>query len=324
MVKKIPGRKYLPERHIWTILSTKNYKKELVKYFDNSVILEFNDRNPEIEIPFEYLNELNLRRYSKNTHRAYISAFKEFMKFYSNKHLTDLSDKDVNNYITHLVEKLNVSPATQKQAINSIKFYYEKVLKRPVIHELYKRPRNEKKLPVILSEKEVAIILRVLKNLKHRTILTVIYSAGLRLSELINLKITDIDKSRGLIRVEQSKGKKDRYTLLSLKLLKLLDTYLEIYRPVKYLFEGKDGGKYSGRSVQNIYKQAAPQAGIKKHTSTHSLRHSFATHLLENGTDLRYIQELLGHSSSKTTEIYTHVSNKSIGKIKSPLDNLDI
>ena len=152
----------------------------------------------------------------------------------------------------------------------------------------------------------------------------VIYSAGLRISECINLKIKDIDSNRMQIRVEQSKGKKDRYTLLSTKTLLILRDYFKTYRPKEFLFEGQDGGYYSTRSIQNIFRDAVEKTKIKKKVSVHSLRHSFATHLLENGTNLRYIQSLLGHSNSKTTEIYTHVTTKGFEQLKSPLDNLDI
>ena len=150
------------------------------------------------------------------------------------------------------------------------------------------------------------------------------YSAGLRISELLNIQVSDIDSKRNLVLVRFSKGKKDRYTLLSKKTLAVLREYYLSYRPEGYLFEGQQGGQYSARSVQMILRRAVERAGIKKHVTVHTLRHSFATHLLENGTDLRYIQELLGHSSSKTTEIYTHVTNKGRDQLKSPLDNLDI
>jgi site-specific recombinase XerD len=150
------------------------------------------------------------------------------------------------------------------------------------------------------------------------------YSAGLRISELINVKINDIDSKRMQIRIEQSKGKKDRYTLLSPKLLEILRVYFKEYKPKELLFEGASGGNYSQRSIQAILKASMAKAGIKKHASVHTLRHSFATHLLENGTDLRYIQSLLGHESSKTTEIYTHITTKGFDQIKSPLDKLDI
>ncbi|MDA3939765.1 MAG: site-specific integrase [Spirochaetia bacterium] len=274
MVRGLPVRKYLKDRQVWIIPKTPYYKSDLRKYFDKSVELVFTDDRDESSIPQGYLNELNLRRYSKNTKRAYLSSFKKFIDFYNNKTVSTLSDKDVNQYITYLVEDKKVSPAIQKQAINAIKFYFEKVLKRPVIHDLYKRPRNEKRLPAILSEEDVTRILVVLTNLKHRTILTTIYSSGIRLSELINLKLIDIDSDRKLIKVEQGKGKKDRYTILSPKMEKLLDIYLQIYKPEKYLFEGAKGCKYSTRSVQNILKKAVEKAGISKHATVHTLSYA--------------------------------------------------
>lgn len=164
--------------------------------------------------------------------------------------------------------------------------------------------------------------LKVTENFKHRVILMLIYSAGLRLSEAINLKLEDIDSERMQIRIKQSKGKKDRYTLLAKKTLQELRNYFKQYRPKVWLFEGGQGEQYSGRSIQIIMREAVKKAGIRKKATVHTLRHSFATHLLENGTDLRYIQTLLGHSSSKTTEVYTHVTTKGFDKIKNPLDNM--
>jgi site-specific recombinase XerD len=185
------------------------------------------------------------------------------------------------------------------------------------------RPREEKTLPVVLSEQEIGDLLRITENIKHKTILMLCYSAGLRLSELIQVRISDIDSKRMQIRVEQGKGKKDRYTLLSSKLLELLRIYYKQYRPKTWLFEGAEGAQYSTRSIQSIMRESCKKAGIKKKVSVHTLRHSFATHLLENGTDLRYIQALLGHASSKTTEIYTHITTKGFDQIKSPLDKLN-
>jgi site-specific recombinase XerD len=175
-----------------------------------------------------------------------------------------------------------------------------------------------------LSTDEIVRILKATENLKHKAILTLIYSAGLRIGELINLKIKDIDSARKQIRITQGKGNKDRYTLLSPKTLELLRTYFKEYKPKVFLFEGTEGGPYSARSVQAFFKESCKKAGIRKKTTVHTLRHSFATHLLENGTDLRYIQALLGHESPKTTEIYTHITTKGFDSIKSPLDNLDI
>jgi len=180
---------------------------------------------------------------------------------------------------------------------------------------------KEKKLPVILDKDEALRIFQVLDNLKHRTMLMLVYSAGLRVGEVVKLKIEDLDSKRKLIHLHCAKGKKDRYTLLSDVALDSLRTYYKEYKPKDYLFEGAEGRKHlSERSIQQVFERAVKKAGIRKHVTVHSLRHAFATHLLESGVDLRYIQELLGHASSKTTEIYTHVSKKSLGKIVSPLD----
>ena len=189
---------------------------------------------------------------------------------------------------------------------------------------MIERPRKENYLPEVLSEEEITSILKAISNLKHKAIIMVIYSGGLRISELINLKVKDIDSDRMQIRISQAKGKKDRYTLLSNKTLLILRKYFTEYKPKEWLFEGVSGGQYADSSIYSIFKKAIASANIKKKVSIHSLRHSFATHLLENGTDLRYIQNLLGHSSSKTTEIYTHITVKGFDLIKNPLDKLDI
>ena len=189
---------------------------------------------------------------------------------------------------------------------------------------MIERPRKENYLPEVLSEEEIASILKAITNLKHKAIIMVIYSGGLRISELINLKVKDIDSDRMQMRISQSKGKKDRYTLLSNKTLLILRNYFTEYKPKEWLFEGEGGGQYADSSIYSIFKKAITSANIKKKVSIHSLRHSFATHLLESGTDLRYIQSLLGHSSSKTTEIYTHITTKGFDQIKNSLDKLDI
>jgi site-specific recombinase XerD len=206
------------------------------------------------------------------------------------------------------------------QAINALKFYYGSMLKKKFLYEI-KRPRKDKKLPVVLSQEEVAKILSSIDNIKHKAILMLVYSAGLRVGEVVRLKPEDIDSTRMLIHIKGAKGRKDRYTLLSEIVLEILREYWRKYKPEKWLFEGARKDRYiTTRTVDKIMEHACEKAGIKKDVSVHTLRHSFATHLLEGGTDLRYIQELLGHQSSKTTEIYTHVSTQSLGKIKSPLD----
>lgn len=262
--------------------------------------------------------------YSENTRRTYINIFKNFLNHFPETPVDQITDDQVNLYMKHLLNTRKVSSSTQNQAINAIKFYYEKVRKGERKVYTLERPLKESKLPKVLSEDEVSAILRSLDNLKHKTMIWLIYAAGLRRSELINLKIKDVDSRRMVINIRGAKGKKDRITMLSDRILGLLRKYFTEYRPKVWLFEGAPGQPYSASSLQKIFAAALLKSGEKKEASLHTLRHSFATHLLETGTDLRYIQALLGHNSSKTTEIYTHVTTKGLDKIKSPLDNLDL
>jgi site-specific recombinase XerD len=275
-------------------------------------------------LPPEYLEQLKLRRYSRSTIKAFLTHFNLFLTFLGHRPPQSVTQEEIKRYLLHLVNEKEVSGTYQNQAINAIKFYYEQVLGQPRTVYQLPRARKEKKLPAVLSEEGVTSIFEQVDNLKHRTLLFLIYSAGLRLSEAVNLQIGDIDSNHKLITIRSAKGMKDRVTVLSDSILDFMREYYRQYKPKKYLFEGADGGKYSPRSVQKVFAMAVQRAGIKKHATVHTLRHSFATHLLEHGTDLRYIQELLGHNSSKTTEIYTHVSKQSLGKIISPLDRLKI
>lgn len=274
--------------------------------------------------PDEYISKLKEMRYSEQTIKVYSAMFEGFINFYHKFELNDIEESMITDYLRHLVFDRKVSISTQNQAINAVKFYYERVLGGLRKVYLIDRPRKESTLPVVLNEKEIRDIINATTNIKHKAILMTIYSAGLRIGEALALKMKDIDSDRMQIRVEQAKGKKDRYTVLSPKTLEILRLYFKEYKPKKWLFESPDGNQYSRRSVQVILAMAVQKANITKKVIVHTLRHSFATHLLENGTDLRYIQTLLGHSSSKTTEIYTHVTTKAFGQIKSPLDKLDI
>ena len=262
---------------------------------------------------------LKIKRYSRSTIRTYRSLLTKFFNFYSDMEIDKINREDIQRYLLHLIDN-GYSESLQNQAINAIKFFYEQVLDNPRTIYKAERPKREKRLPIVLSPEEVRSIFDQIDNIKHRTILMVIYSSGLRISELLNLKINDIDSKRMLIHIKGSKGKKDRLVILSEVALKMLRKYYIDYKPKYWLFEGANGGIYSSSSCQAILKRAVSSAGIKKHVTLHTLRHSFATHLLENGTDLRYIQSLLGHNSSRTTEIYTHVSQTHLQKIKSPLD----
>jgi integrase/recombinase XerD len=307
------------DEHFWSLPYREDYKDLLKDKFGAKFELSFPNEPKDINAIEDMKNELVLKKYSRNTIKNYLKYFKDFCEYNKDRDIFNVKDEEVHSYLQDTMGETK-SSSYQKMVINSIKFFYKEVARRPVKDFLYVRPKKEKTLPVILSKNEVLTILESLKNLKHKTILTTIYSAGLRISEASNLKYKHIDFDRNLIRIEQSKGKKDRYTPLSTKLVELLKIYVDIYKPTEYLFEGQHGGKYSIRSIQSIFKNAVTNCNITKDVSVHSLRHSFATHLLEAGTDLRYIQEILGHSSSKTTEIYTHVSTTSIGNIKSPLD----
>jgi site-specific recombinase XerD len=272
--------------------------------------------------PPEYGAKMEELRYSEHTVRNYKVAFEEFINFYPKIEIERINEVQIIAFLRYLVGERQVSESQQNLSINAIKFYYERVLGGQRKIYTIERPRREKRLPQVLSVDEVKEILSVTENLKHKAILMTIYSAGLRLNELINLKMEDIDTERMQLRVGQGKGKKDRYTLLSDKLLKTLRDYYKKYQPIIWLFEGSQGVQYSGRSVQNILRRSLKKTAISKNVTVHTLRHSFATHLLEQGTDLRYIQSLLGHESSKTTEIYTHVTNIGFKRIKSPLDEM--
>jgi site-specific recombinase XerD len=270
-----------------------------------------------------YLKELVRRKYSPNTIKVYEGCFKVFCDYFSNKNLPDLRENDIKDFLLFLVENLGISSSSENQYINSVKFYYEGVLNYPRKTYFLNRPRPEKKLPEILSTEEVAKLLNAFTNLKHYTIASILYGSGLRISELINLKIADIDSQRMIINVRQGKGKKDRQTLLSHPLLELLRKYYKQYHPKDYLFNGQQKApKYSSRSIQQIIRNAACKARINKDVHPHTLRHCFATHLLESGVDIRYIQQLLGHAHLKTTEIYTHVTTSHLNKIVSPFDKL--
>lgn len=287
-----------------------------------------NTMMPSSDLPkaglFETLRrEMRLRNYSHKTFKGYQACLRGLVHHFSPRHPRELNNGDLRDFLIYLIEEKKWAPSTINQMINALRFLYVDLYKRTMQLGDLPRPRKARKLPEVLNEDEVLRILDVVDNLKHKTLLMLVYSAGLRVGEVVRLRLSDIDEQRKLIHLHNAKGAKDRYTVLSTSVLGTLAEYLREYRPKEFLFEGQgDRRHYSERSVQHIFERAAKDAGILKHVSVHTLRHSFATHLLEAGTDLRYIQELLGHSSSKTTEVYTHVSKKSIGRIVSPLDRI--
>ncbi len=267
-----------------------------------------------------FSTQLIVSRYSQSTYSIYRYMFREFLHFVYPKALHKLSKWDVLQFQRYLIVEKKVSRSYQNQSINAIKFYLEHVLKMDRQFFDLERPKKIQRLPEVLSLDEVQAILASTTNMKHKAILTTIYSAGLRVGELTQLKIADIDSSTMRIWIREGKGVKDRVSILSPLLLNLLRKYYLKERPKVFLFEGLDGNPYSASSIRKVLKRSVKKAGIRKKVVPHTLRHSFATHLLENGTNLRYIQALLGHTSAKTTEIYTHVSTKKLEEVKSPLD----
>ena len=277
-------------------------------------------RGAYIEALELFRKQLVVARYSQSTVKTYDYMFREFLKYQYPTPLYQVSRQQILDFQLALVETKKVSRSYQNQSINALKFYWEQVLGHD--RQLFdlSRPKKIEKLPTVLSIEEVQRILKATTYLKHKAMLATLYSAGLRMGELLNLRIGDIDSDRMQIWVREGKGVKDRLTVLSPMLLKVLRSYFVQYRPKTYLFEGADGKPYSGSSVRKVLQRAVKRANIHKAVRPHTLRHSFATHLLENGTNLRCIQVLLGHTSAKTTEIYTHVSTKVLEEIKSPLD----
>ena len=324
----------------YMLYSTENKKRlyehlRIKKYFVDYSALKIKKKNVKairnIVLPHLYESQqkdlakfkkwLAQKRLSSNTVKTYIEVTAFFLRYANLKNTNDFTIRLIESFNYDFIVRVGKSISYQNQCINGIKKYLS--YKGVEIEKLeLKRPRKEKKLPVVLSLEEVKAILDVTENLKHKTLLSLIYSAGLRIGEALNIKVKDIDSKRMLIHIKGAKGKKDRYTLLSTSFLVLLRYYYKSYKPKNYLFEGQHAEQYSVTSAQKVLRNATEKIGLKKKITLHTLRHSFATHLLENGTDIRYIQELLGHNSPKTTMIYTHVTETSIRKIKNPFDNL--
>jgi len=292
--------------------------KQLDEQRDVSWVKKRNIKTTLKTCPAIYIDKMVLKKYANNTIKVYVCCFERFINYFE-ADLDTLTVQDIRIYLRYLVDK-GSSNSYINQAINSIKFYFEIVMGMPHAYYDVERPRKEKKLPVVLSKEEVQEMLRVTKNIKHKCIIGLLYSSGIRRSELLQLQLDAIDSSRMMIHIKDAKGNKDRYTLLSKTLLKDLRLYFKTYRPENYLFESPTRQPYSGSSVGIVVREAGKRAKIAKRVTAHVLRHSFATHLLEAGTDIRYIQMLLGHNSTRTTEIYTHIARNNFENIKNPLD----
>lgn len=325
-VRALVGSRWSQTKKAWYVLDNKDYRAKFglapapIAVAGKEALSHIHEINlPALE---KYIETLQLKGYSEKTIVTYKNEFGQFLQILKNNHVDALDADRLRSYFLYCVNELQLSENTIHSRINAVKFYYEQVLHREKMFIDIPRPKKPSILPKAISTRDVKKLFEVTINLKHNTMLKLCYGMGLRVSEIVNLKITDIDSGNMQVLIERSKGKKDRYVNLPETILEQLRTYYKEYQPKKYLFEGQYGEQYSIRSAQSVFKAAMRKAKINKEVGIHGLRHSFATHLLENGTDIRFIQELLGHNDLKTTLRYTHVSEKSIKNIQSPLDKL--
>lgn len=318
IVKKHEG-KWSKTLNSWYVPKSKSLLVKIIKEIGSAKGIDL-DRE-EIK---ELKRRLALKSYSTNTVRTYTQAFSLFLDHFYGRDVCTISKHEIETYLLLLAREKEYSESAIHSMVNAIKFYYEQVLKQPKAYYDVERPKKPIQLPRMFSKEDIEMLLKVTTNIKHKTILMVCYSSGLRVSEVASLKVTAIDSKRMVINILNAKGKKDRIVPLSEITLKYLRAYYLAYKPKEYMFEGEQGGPYSTRSIQAILKQAKEKAKINKPGSVHALRHSYATHLLDKGLDITYIQKLLGHNDLKTTLRYLHVTIRDLSMIKSPLDDLDL
>jgi site-specific recombinase XerD len=273
------------------------------------------------EVLERFRRDMVLAGFSPRTRKVYVAHARGFMRWFG-RPVTDAATGDLRDYLVHLVEKRGVSRSYHSQAVSALRLLFERTLQRPAVVAGVPRPKQNRALPTVLTRTQLEAMIQGTRNPTHRLALMLLYSGGLRVSELVRLRWQDLDEERGLVHVRGGKGRKDRYTLYSPRVADIVRVLADpAASPAGFVFPSTRPGRHlTTRSVQKIVAQAARRAGIAKKVTPHTLRHSFATHLLEAGTDLRYIQELLGHASPRTTQIYTHVSNRQLSRIRSPLD----
>jgi len=339
LIKTLDKYYWHPGRKIWSIKGGKknhwmfvkvmlaNNFKPIAKDIYHTIETK-SKQNPSkpksTDLPLKLVNYMVLKSYSPRTMKIYKDHLIVFLNHWKEDELNDLSSERITEFVHSVISTSNYSRSYQNQMINAIKLYLRVMQNRKLDALDLPRPKKERKLPVVLSRDEIKLIITQTYNLKHRTVISIIYGTGIRLGETVNIMVRDIDFQRKLIHIRAGKGKKDRIVPLPESLVKQLNIYLNQYKPVEYLFEGSGNRKYSPRSVQSIFKKALKETKIPKNATIHSLRHTFATHSLEDGIDIRLIQEILGHASIRTTEIYTHISNTTILSIQSPLDKLGL
>ena len=323
--EKFPAAKWSISKKCWYLPDTKSARNEIgmtpKTEMGKAVVSQI---HPVNLAALKRMHEtLLLKGYSPNTIRTYCTEFSQLLYLLKNVHVDTLTPERLRSYLLYCTTKLKLSENLIHSRMNAIKFYFEQVLHcEKIFFADIPRPQKKSLLPKVIGKTDIVRIFSQIDNLKHLVMLKLCYGMGLRVSEIVNLKIADIDSERKLVHIESGKGKKDRYVTLPMSILDDLRNYYRAYRPKTYLFEGQYGGQYSVRSVQAVFKRSMQKAKINKSVGIHGLRHSYATHLLESGTDMYFIQKLLGHNNIKTTEIYAKVSNRQLGNIKSPLDDL--
>jgi site-specific recombinase XerD len=323
--QRFPSARFSWSNKCWYLNDVKAIREQLG--MEEKTVFEKNDTGQIAEINRSALRRMHetliLKSYSQNTVKNYCGEFAQLLVTLKNLDVNTLTAERLRSYMLYCTKELKLSENTLNSRMNAIKFYFEQVLLHDkLFFQDIPRPKSKSLLPKVLSKKEIVRLFEQVHNLKHQIILKLCYGMGLRVSEIVNLKIFDIDSERMLVLIANSKGKSDRYVPLPESIIEDLRDYFTEYRPKEYLFEGRYGGQYSVRSVQAIFKTAMKKAKIKKTIGIHGLRHSYATHLLEAGTDMVFIQKLLGHKDVKTTQIYAKITNKQLSKIKSPLDDL--
>lgn len=331
-VKAFPGVRWSPDNHFWYLKDPASLPSLVAHLktagFGIRSLITSKGQRSEKTLPkthplaIRFRQFLEARRYSRSTVATYTTFIQQFLEFLKVAPPEAARQSDAEAFLEYLVLKRRIAISTHRQAISALKQFAVFLPDCRIDPEGLVRPHKSRKLPTVLSTAEIIRLLQVTRNLKHRTLLALLYGCGLRVGELLTLELSQLDIGRRQLFIRDGKGRKDRQVVLADRLIPLLQNYLATYRPERYFAEGRPGQPYSPTSIRSILKQNARRAGIIKPISPHTLRHTYATHLLEKGVDIRYIQELLGHAKPETTMIYTHVSRRDLLNIKSPLDLL--
>ena len=321
--KKFSSARWSASKKSWYLPDLPVVRRELNIPERNAIYEKIVHIHPSNQQAYQqFYDQLCLKQYSPSTIRVYMAEFKHLLDLLKDYPVQNLNAKRLKDYFLYCIKIEKMGERKMNGKINAIKFFFEQVLHQPKMFFDIPRPKKPITLPKMLSKAEVKRVFKVTTNLKHVIALQLCYGMGLRVSEVVNIKVTNVDSDCMLVHIQGAKGKKDRYVPLPESLLPKLREYYKLYRPKEYLLQGQYGGAYASSSLQQVFKKAMRKAGIKKQIGIHGLRHSYATHLLESGADMRFIQELLGHHSIKTTQIYTKVTPQSLARVKSPLDSL--